>query len=448
MALSFGTDGVRGIAHSELTTNFVEIFGRAAAEEFQSCSWLVGRDTRESSLPLTKFLANGLASTGGEVFDLGVVPTPLVAAASKIEEMPAVMVSASHNIWSDNGLKIFGPGGLKLSDGSQKSIEQRIKNLLKTESNEISEQQTTPYLEPDADYLRSLVSSLEGRDLQGQRIVIDCANGAASHIAPKVFLALKADLVVINAEPNGRNINAGCGSNQPRMLQEKVLETKADFGLALDGDADRLIAVSGDGAVVDGDQMLCLFATDFASRDLLQSQAVVVTVMSNMGLIRAMAQNNIRVEQTLVGDRNVLAAMNEQGIELGGEQSGHIIFGKHSTTGDGILSGVLLADLMKRWGGDTAAIAASAMKQHPQVLINVPVAGMSIDVENVFAQEIIDATNTLKGSGRVLVRASGTEPIVRVMVEAETEETARSVAMDLAHDIENHVIGSVPKPGH
>jgi phosphoglucosamine mutase len=194
--------------------------------------------------------------------------------------------------------------------------------------------------------------------------------------------------------------------------------------------------------------MLCLFATDFASRDLLQSQAVVVTVMSNMGLIRAMAQNNIRVEQTLVGDRNVLAAMNEQGIELGGEQSGHIIFGKHSTTGDGILSGILLADLIKRWGGDTVAIAASAMKQHPQVLINVPVAGMSIDVENVFAQEIVDATNLLKGSGRVLVRASGTEPIVRVMVEAETEETARSVATDLAHDIENHVIGSVPKPGH
>jgi phosphoglucosamine mutase len=293
--------------------------------------------------------------------------------------------------------------------------------------------------------LTSLVSSLEGRDLKGQRIVIDCANGAASQIAPKVFLALKADLIVINAEPNGRNINAGCGSNQPRMLQEKVLATKADLGLALDGDADRLIAVSSDGAVVDGDQMLCLFATDFASRDLLQSQAVVVTVMSNMGLLRAMAQNNIRVEQTLVGDRNVLAAMNEQGIELGGEQSGHIIFGKHSTTGDGILSGVLLADLMKRRGGDTVAIAASAMKQHPQVLINVAVAGTRIDVEKVFAQEIVNATSKLNDTGRVLVRASGTEPIVRVMVEAETKETATSVAAALAHEIETHVIGPPPK---
>ena len=441
MTLSFGTDGVRGIAHSELTTKYVQLFGRAASEEFEGCSWLVGRDTRESSLQLSKSLANGLASTRGEVFDLGVVPTPLVAAASKIEEMPAVMVSASHNIWSDNGLKIFGPGGIKLSDNCQSSIEERLKNLLETESEEISEQQATPYLEPDADYLRSLVLSLEGRDLRGQRIVIDCANGAASQIAPEVFLALKADLIVINAEPDGRNINAGCGSNQPRMLQEKVLATKSDLGLALDGDADRLIAVSSDGAVVDGDQMLCLFATDFASRDLLESRAVVVTVMSNMGLLRSMAENNIRVEQTLVGDRNVLAAMNEQGIELGGEQSGHIIFGKHSTTGDGILSGVLLADLMKRRGGDTVAIAASAMKRHPQVLINVAVSGMRIDVEKVFAQEIMNATSKLKDTGRVLVRASGTEPIVRVMVEAETEETATSVAMALAHEIENHVIG-------
>ena len=445
MTLSFGTDGVRGIAHSELTTKYVQLFGRAASEEFESCSWLVGRDTRESSLELAKSLANGLASTRGEVFDLGVVPTPLVAAASKIEEMPAVMVSASHNIWSDNGLKIFGPGGIKLSDDCQNSIEERLKNLLENESEEISDQQATPYIEPEAEYLRSLVSSLEGRDLKGQRIVIDCANGAASQIAPKVFLALEADLIVINAEPNGRNINAGCGSNQPRMLQEKVLATKADLGLALDGDADRLIAVSSDGAVVDGDQMLCLFATDFASRDLLQSQAVVVTVMSNMGLLRAMAQNNIRVEQTLVGDRNVLAAMNEQGIELGGEQSGHIIFGKHSTTGDGILSGVLLADLMKRRGGDTVAIAASAMKQHPQVLINVAVAGTRIDVEKVFAQEIFNATSKLNDTGRVLVRASGTEPIVRVMVEAETEETATRVAAALAHEIETHVFGPPPK---
>ena len=254
MTLSFGTDGVRGIAHSELTTKYVQLFGRAASEEFEGCSWLVGRDTRESSLQLSKSLANGLASTRGEVFDLGVVPTPLVAAASKIEEMPAVMVSASHNIWSDNGLKIFGPGGIKLSDNCQSSIEERLKNLLETESEEISEQQATPYLEPDADYLRSLVLSLEGRDLRGQRIVIDCANGAGYKSGPKLLKSLKANVIAVGVNPNGLNINKKCGSTFPKKIQSLVKKHKAHIGISLDGDADRVIMCDENCNIIDGDQ--------------------------------------------------------------------------------------------------------------------------------------------------------------------------------------------------
>ncbi len=432
MALSFGTDGVRGVAFEQLTEDFAEALGRAAGEVLGCARWVVGRDTRESGPALTTALAAGAARSGVEVVDLGVVPTPVVAHVAARERCAGAVVSASHNRWSDNGVKLFAQGGHKLSDRAQAAVQTRLEQLLDAPRPDDDPVAAIAHPSPHASYVDAVVASLDGRDLGGLHIVVDCANGAASPVAGEVFAAVGATVTLLNATPDGRNINAGCGSTHPEGLQRAVVTAGADLGLALDGDADRLIAVDSGGGLVDGDRLMALFAVDLRDRGLLAKDTLVVTVMSNLGLRRAMRDAAVTVHETPVGDRYVLEALDSGGLVLGGEQSGHLIFRRLATTGDGLLSGVLLADLVRRSGRSSAELAASAMTTYPQVLVNVEIADTPGDVEALLAAEVRQVEARLGDDGRVLVRASGTEPVVRVMVEATSDAVAAETAHELA----------------
>jgi phosphoglucosamine mutase len=431
----FGTDGVRGRANTELTAAFALDLGRAAAQVLDARLAVVGGDSRMSTAMLEAAFVAGLAAEGVEVRRLGVTPTPAVAfEAARAGAMGAV-ISASHNPYFDNGIKLFAPGGTKLPDEVESQIETALRTL------GVATAEPAPIHgrgEAGGGYVNHLLTVLEGRTLDGLRVVIDAANGAASHLVAEVFQRSGAQVVVINAQPNGTNINDRCGATDPVGLQAVVRAERAHVGIALDGDADRLIAVDELGDVVDGDHILAICASDLNSRGLLRDHTVVITVMTNLGFHLAMREAGIEVVQTAVGDRYVLESLASGGYSLGGEQSGHVIFTDHATTGDGMLTGLVLLDVMQRSGRQLSQLAAEAMTQLPQVLVNVPVAERRPDIAELLATEIAAAAEPLGSTGRILVRPSGTEPLVRVMVEAPTAELATSTAAHLADVVRTH----------
>jgi len=441
MVPRFGTDGIRGVANLALTPELVLALGRATARVFAHERVLVGRDPRVSGPMLQAALSAGLAAEGVSVVDLGVLPTAGIAFASAELNVPAAVISASHNAFADNGVKLFAPGGRKLDDATERRLEAALDVLLG-----VGRGATAPTgagvgrLSRDGDigerYARHLVAALDGRRLDGLAVVVDCANGAASQWAPRVLAEVGARLQVLSADPNGTNINLGCGSTYPEALAKAVVATEAAVGLAFDGDADRVLAVDHTGALVDGDQLLALCALDRRARGRLVGDGVVVTVMANLGLRRAMAAAGITVHETSVGDRHVLAALEAGGWSLGGEQSGHIVFTDLATTGDGILTGLQVLDVMVRTSRTLADLAATAMTRLPQVLESVTVISSPAQVMAAVASAADAAQTELGDAGRVLVRPSGTEPLVRVMVEAVDEARARATVERLVAAVE------------
>jgi phosphoglucosamine mutase len=428
--LRFGTDGVRGRALTELTIDYVGALGRAAAEVLGSGEWVVGRDPRESSPVLEQAVLDGLRAGGADPTRLGVIPTPGLAHLSALHAAPAAMITASHNTYRDNGVKIFAAGGLKLTDDIERAIEAAIT------PEPVAASEAGPVLSSAvADYCDHLVETNPRGSLQDMRIVLDCANGAMYEAAPHVTRRLGAEVIVINAEPNGRNINDHCGAMHPASLSAAVGANGADLGLAFDGDGDRVIAVDHRGNVVDGDRMIALAALQLRDEGQLTNDSVVVTVMSNLGFHKAMAAAGIKVVTTAVGDRSVLEALDAGDYAIGGEQSGHIIYRHLATTGDGLLAGLRLAAYVRGSGRTLADLADAVMTSYPQVLVNVRVAHRHPHVDIELADEITASEALLNGEGRILVRPSGTEPLIRVMVEAATQPLAQSTADDLAKHV-------------
>ncbi len=435
MTLRFGTDGVRGHADSELTPELVTALGRAAGRVLGHGPVVIGRDTRVSGPRLEADLAAGLAAEGLAVDNVGVVPTPAVAHASATRGVTGAMISASHNAFVDNGIKFFASGGRKLSDEVEAALEAELDRILHEDGG------VEPVAGGDEDptvgaaWVDAVVASVPEQALAGLRLVIDCANGAASAWAPAALERLGAHVEAIHASPDGTNINAACGSTHPADLQAGVVAAGADAGLAFDGDADRVLGVDHTGATVDGDHLIAICALDRHRRGVLVDDTVVVTVMTNLGFRLAMEEHGIRVEETAVGDRYVLEALGRGGWSLGGEQSGHVIFPDLATTGDGLLTGVQVLAAV-RAAGQTLAEAAEAMTSLPQVLVNVRVAERRPDIASVIAASIAEVEAELGDRGRVLIRPSGTEPLIRVMVEAEDDAAAYRAAARLVAAVE------------
>jgi phosphoglucosamine mutase len=448
MTLRFGTDGVRGVANVELTPELVTALGRAAARVLGTgAPFVVGRDTRRSGPMLEAALVAGLCAEGADVSLVGVLPTPGIAHAARERGAPGAVISASHNPFADNGIKLFAAGGRKIPESLEREVEQELRALAVTQPEPGPEGYdvgvSSEHRSAFDDYVAVLVDSLQGRQLTGLHVVVDCGNGAAFRAAPAALRALGATVDVINASPDGTNINAGCGSTDTTELQETVLVARADAGLAFDGDADRVIAIDERGAQVDGDQILAVAAVDLHDRQMLRGDAIVATIMSNLGLKRALEPYGIQVIETPVGDRNVLDVLEQRNLSLGGEQSGHVIYADHATTGDGTLTGLFLLDTMARRGRSLSELA-SVITRMPQVLRNVAVSradGLSRDA--AFWSRVRDVDEELGDDGRVLVRPSGTEPVVRVMVEA-TELDAAEEAADRLVDLVEHAAARTP----
>jgi phosphoglucosamine mutase len=436
----FGTDGVRGLANDTLTPEVALAVGRAAVTLSGGRPVLIGRDTRRSGTMLEAAVAAGVCAAGADAVLLGVVPTPAVAVASAAEDTVGVVISASHNPYGDNGLKLFAPGGRKLTDDEQSGVETVIAEALVPGGSPGPTGAGVGVVRHDDTalerYATAVEAALEGRRLDGLRVVVDCAHGADSVVAPQVLTRLGAQVEVLADAPDGTNINDGVGSTHPESLQAAVTASGADLGVAFDGDADRVLAVDERGRLVDGDQIMAMCAVDLHARGRLAGDTLVVTVMSNLGLHHAMRAAGIRVVATSVGDRYVLEAMAAGGHSLGGEQSGHLVFADHATTGDGLLSAVVLCDLVRRSGRGLADLADSSMVRLPQVLRNVRVDRPLPDVAELLAGPVGEANARLGDSGRVLLRPSGTEPVVRVMVEAPTVEEADEVAAALVAAVE------------
>jgi phosphoglucosamine mutase len=456
--LKFGTDGVRGLANAELTPELALALGRAAVRVVGGDHFAVGRDTRRSGPLLEAALAAGLASEGADVTLLGVVPTPEVAWWSATRSAPAAMVSASHNPFPDNGIKLFTAGGRKLSDPVEARLELELRRLLgpvvPSPSPLPASQAASPLPRTGAavgrvvaatgvhdGYAAAVAASLDGRRLDGLTAVVDCANGSASVVAPRVLRDLGVDLHVLHAEPDGANINDGCGSTHTDGLARAVVAQGADLGIAFDGDADRVLLVDAAGELVDGDQIIALCAIDRHERGVLVEDSVVVTVMTNLGFRLAMEKRGIHVVETKVGDRYVLEALEAAGLSLGGEQSGHVIFRDLATTGDGLLTAVQTLDVVVRADQPLGELAADAMTRLPQVLRNVRVAERDAAIVDRLTAAITAVEERLGGQGRVLVRTSGTEPLVRVMVEAPTPVEAEAAADELVQAVERLATG-------
>ena len=436
MTLRFGTDGVRGAANVELTPELVLALGRAAARVLPGTRFLIGRDTRQSGPMLEGAFAAGLAAEGVDVERLGVVPTPAVAWRSAVEQVPAAVVSASHNPFGDNGVKLFAAGGVKLRDDVEEELEAELDRLLHVApSGGVTVGRIADRPGAVEEYARHVASTVG--DLGGVHVVVDCAHGAASEAAPAALQAAGARVDVIFAEPDGCNINEGCGATHPDALQRKVIELGADVGLALDGDADRVLAVDHRGRLVDGDHLIAICARDLAGRGALRDDTVVVTVMTNLGFRLAMEEAGITVVETAVGDRYVLEALDDGGLSIGGEQSGHVIFRELATTGDGTLTGLQVLDAVRRSGRTLAELADEAMTQLPQVLKNVKIHGDAASVVAAVAPDVAAVEAELGHHGRVLLRPSGTEPLVRVMVEAPTAAQADAAADRLVAAVES-----------
>lgn len=428
MGKYFGTDGVRGVANSELTPELAFKIGRfggyVLTKNMPTPKVIIGRDTRISGHMLEGALVAGLLSIGAEVMRLGVISTPGVAFLTKaLGAQAGVMISASHNPVQDNGIKFFGPDGFKLSDEQENEIEELLDqvedHLPRPTGANLG--QVNDYFEGGQKYLQFLKQTVD-EDFSGIHVALDCANGATSSLAPHLFADLEADISTMGVNPDGLNINEGVGSTHPESLAQFVLERKADIGLAFDGDGDRLIAIDENGNIVDGDQIMYICAKFLNERGRLNKQTVVSTVMSNLGFYKAIEANGIKSVQTGVGDRYVMEEMRKNTYNLGGEQSGHIIFLDYITTGDGMLSAIQLVNIMKATRKKLSELA-SEMDKFPQLLINVKVTDRSLIETNQRIQDIIKEVETEMGeNGRLLVRPSGTEPLIRVMAEAETEE--------------------------
>ncbi|GIU84311.1 MAG: phosphoglucosamine mutase [Acidimicrobiales bacterium] len=439
MRLRFGTDGVRGDAEEELTPKRMVALGRAIARVFRPDFVVIGRDTRLSGERIERDLARGLHAEGVRVGRLSVAPTPAVAWSSAHRGVPGIAVSGSHNHWKDNGVKVFAPGGLKLDDATQSEIEQTWWEL-ENDDVEGPELQPAPAVDLPEDlvgYRDSLVASVEGRRFDGIDVVLDCANGAAFEIAPDIISWLGARVFLLNAKPDGRNINEKCGSTHPEVVSRAVVRCGADVGFAFDGDADRVIASDEQGRVVDGDQIIAMCAIDLRDRGRLKNDTVAVTVMSNLGLRMGLRATAIEVVDTPVGDRYVLEELDKRGLSLGGEQSGHIIFRDLATTGDGILTALQVLDLMARTGRYLSDIAETSMTKLPQVLRNVRCSGRDPAIVEKIRPVVEREERLLGDGGRVLVRMSGTEPVVRVMVEAPTERMASEVAERIVQAVQS-----------
>jgi phosphoglucosamine mutase len=439
--LKFGTDGVRGVANVDLTPELVLALGRAAARVIGTGRFVVGRDTRRSGPLLEAALLAGFTAEGVEVTTLGVAPTPAVAWAAATDRVAGAVISASHNSFADNGVKLFTTGGEKLTDEVEEALEEELRAVLAGAAPATTRSGTAVGAVHDGsaivdEWAKAVMSSIDGRALDGLRVVVDCANGAASSVAPSALRALGATVESLHDHPDGTNINAGCGSTHPDDLRHAVLEHRADVGLAFDGDADRVLAVDAAGRIIDGDQIIAVCAVDHRDRGRLRHDTVVVTVMTNLGFHRGMAEHGIAVRQVPVGDRNVLEALAEHDLSLGGEQSGHVIFRDLATTGDGLLTAVQLLDAVRRSGRPLGALAEEAMTRLPQVLHNVRVPTKGYDAAAAIAGDLAAARAELGDAGRVLVRSSGTEPLVRVMVEAPTHEQAEAVAGRLVRAVE------------
>ena len=432
MAL-FGTDGVRGVAGVDLTAELAFNLSTAAASvladlgEFAGHrpTAIVGQDSRVSGQYLEEAICRGLSSAGIDVYRVGILPTPAISFLVKDRGADlGVMISASHNPASDNGIKFFDRSGSKLAD----QIEAKIESVLgKTVESTNGAGRVIEDLEAKESYIQNLLKSLDG-DLRGIKIVVDCANGAASFVAPDVLKRAGAEVVAISASPNGLNINDNCGSTHLENLIAAVKEEGADIGIAHDGDADRVLAIDDKGSVIDGDFILGILAQDME----LPTKTVVGTVMTNLGLIKALEEKGIKFIATDVGDRYVLEEMLAGGHLLGGEQSGHIIMSKYANTGDGLLTALQLISKLKKSGKSTSELA-SFMKRYPQVLINVSgVAKEKLASNQVIAKAVSDVHQRLADKGRVLLRASGTEALIRVMIEAEDHSLAQELASELA----------------
>jgi phosphoglucosamine mutase len=446
MARLFGTDGVRGVANRDLTVDLALNLAKAAAlvlgEDARNAGRrpiaVIGRDPRISGEYLAAAVSSGLASSGVDVYDAGVIPTPATAfLTADFSADFGVMISASHNPAPDNGIKFFAAGGHKLADEIEDKIEAAMHSAALSPIG-AGVGRVQRFADAEDRYIVHLLGAIPN-PLDGLKIVIDCAHGAASAISPQVFADSGAQVIVIGNDPDGLNINAGFGSTHMSALQSAVLEHNADMGFAHDGDADRCLAVDHDGQIIDGDQLMAILALSLKARGELARNTLVATVMSNLGLRIAMREAGIEMIETKVGDRYVLEQIREGGYTLGGEQSGHIIFSRFATTGDGILTGLMIAAEVKRTGKSLKELAAQ-MKTYPQVLINVKGVDRSrVDSDPGLKDIVAEAEADLGATGRVLLRASGTEALVRVMVEAADEGTAHSWADRIARVVEKNL---------
>ncbi|SHH96501.1 phosphoglucosamine mutase [Sporanaerobacter acetigenes] len=446
MGKLFGTDGVRGIANDELTPELAFKIGRAGAfvlSNGESGQIVVGRDTRKSGDMLEAALIAGICSVGLDVISVGIVPTPAVAYLTrKYNAISGIVISASHNPVEYNGIKFFNESGYKLNDDVEEKIEEFIFAPETVEYRPIAGDIGKRIVVDDGarDYMDHLKKSIN-TDFSGLKIAVDCGNGAVYEIAPKLLKELNAEIVVINYEPNGVNINVNCGSTNPDMVKDLVLKTNADIGLSFDGDADRLIAVDECGNIVDGDHVLAICGSQLKRKGKLSKDTVVGTVMTNMGLDVYLKENNMNVVKTKVGDRYVIEEMLKNGYVLGGEQSGHIIFLEHNTTGDGLLTALQLISVVKDTRKKLSQLS-SMMTSFPQVLVNAKVKSelkYSYLEDETIKNEIEKIEERFHGEGRVVIRPSGTEPLVRVMIEAKDEKEILNVATDLANLIEERL---------
>ncbi len=443
----FGTDGIRGVAgEAPLDRRTVFAVGVALAKHTgasgcESCRVMLGMDTRESSEWIAATLTAGLRSGGAVVESAGVITTPAVAFLTVSHGFSAgVVISASHNPWQDNGIKVFGPDGYKLPDATELAIEEEIFRQLELDHGDHEHDPVPEVEEGDrAEYAQALLAAVPGLSLDGKRVVIDCANGAASAVAPQLFAGLLGEVQVRNASPDGRNINEGCGALHPEVVARMVVEAKADLGVTFDGDADRALFADRHGRVVNGDAVLLLAARDLKRRGLLDGDTVVATTMSNMGLESALKRDGIRMLRAPVGDKYVLEEMRKSGACLGGEQSGHVLFAGRSTTGDGLLTALLLLDVVHRSGMGLDELVAD-LKTFPQTIVNVRVREKKpLETLPAVQDAIRAAEQELADSGRVVIRYSGTETLARVMIEAEDEAAMRRHAESIAGAIRSEL---------
>ncbi|MBQ9989280.1 MAG: phosphoglucosamine mutase [Clostridia bacterium] len=437
MARLFGTDGVRGIVNKELTCELALKLGRAGAQVLATGTHkpriLIGRDTRVSGQMLAATLAAGIVSTGAEAVDAGVIPTPGVShLVQKLGFDAGIVISASHNPAAYNGIKFFASSGSKLPDETEDRIEQ-VMNSSEALPAGVGMGSITAWKEAGVTYARDLGAKC-GLNLSGLKVVLDCANGASAALAPELFRSLGAKVTAIHCDPNGTNINDACGSTKPDDLCKAVVREGADLGLAFDGDADRMIACDGQGQICDGDTVMGLLALDMKARGALKHDTLVVTVMSNMGLELAMQKNGIHLVKTAVGDRYVWEAMEKEGYNLGGEQSGHVLISDLSITGDGMQTGLMLCDVVLRSGQPLSELR-KAITILPQVLVGAhvrPEEKARYNENEEIAQQIAALETKYSGIGRVLIRPSGTEHLIRVMIEGpdrdEMEQDARALA--------------------